>query len=73
VRQAEAKKWRYFNAPAFGEPSGSAKYIASDIPSWKKLTLDIAGIAGRGEDVEIEMRAGKKSRVEMWLDEVRVE
>jgi len=72
ARVPGAKSWRYFNAPAF-KPLKSPRYGEWSSTGWQKLSLDISGLAGPHDPLEVELRVQKKSSVELWIDDVGVE
>ena len=71
LRRPEGK-WEYYNAPEF-TPSKSARYKPWKANSWTNLKFPLPPASLAGEDVEVELRAGKGERFTVWIDRVRLE
>jgi hypothetical protein len=65
-------KWVYFNAPDFSQ-SKSARYKNWKSDSWVNLKFPLPESASVGDDVEIELRAGKGEQFTVWIDRIRLE
>ena len=65
-------KWVYFNAPEFTQ-SKSARYKSWKSNSWVSLKFPLPESASAGDDVEVELRAGKGEPFNVWIDRIRLE
>jgi len=72
VRALGSKAWRYCNAP-FVKHTKSARYAQWASDTWQRVTLDLRGLTGVNRGIELELRAAKRSAVELLFDRVTVE
>jgi endonuclease/exonuclease/phosphatase family metal-dependent hydrolase len=60
-------QWLYYNAPDF-KASKNARYTEVDFRDW--VHLKVSGKCPSGQDVELEVRAGKETPLNLWIDEI---
>lgn len=72
VKPATQSKWKYYAPQAFS-PSGRASYQPAEYASWERVTLPLAGGPTEANHIDLEVRAGKRATIDLYLDHVCVE